>query len=57
MKYNYSCDAYPLFILPIDDPAYDSVTTWAIKYWTKWFGKNRSDQAKGRIWATVGGLR
>ena len=56
MKPAYHCDAYPIYVLPKGDPYYASVTVGAIEYWTKWFGRNRSGTAKGRVWATAGGL-
>jgi hypothetical protein len=56
MKAQYHCDAYPVFVLPKGDPDYSSVTTRAIQYWTKWFGRTRTGTEKGRVWATTGGL-
>jgi hypothetical protein len=53
----YQCDAYPIYVLPNDDRLYASVTTGAIEYWTKWFGRSRSGTPKGRVWATTGGLK
>jgi hypothetical protein len=55
-KLRCQCDAYPIFVLPKSDPYYSSVTTRAIQYWTKWFGRTRTGTEKGRIWATTGGL-
>jgi len=57
MKSAYQCDAYPIYTLPNTDPLYASVTVRAMEYWTKWFGRSRSGSAKGRLWATAGGLR
>jgi hypothetical protein len=57
MKPRYDCDAYPIFVLPKSDPSYTSVTTGAIQYWTKWFGRTRTGTEKGRVWATTGGFR
>jgi hypothetical protein len=56
MKAEYHCDAYPIYTLPKGDPHYASVTVRAIEYWTKWFGRDRAGTAKGRVWATTGGL-
>ena len=56
MKAEYSCDAYPLFVLPESDPLYLAVTVKFIRYWTKWFGTTRQQVPKGRVWATTGGL-
>jgi hypothetical protein len=56
MKPRYHCDAYPIFVLPKSDPYYSSVTTRAMQYWTKWFGRTRTGTEKGRTWATTGGL-
>jgi hypothetical protein len=52
----FRCDAYPIYCLPEDDPRFELVTRSAIRYWTKWFGTTREGRAKGRVWATVGGL-
>lgn len=52
----YRCDAYPIFIFPSDHPDYEAVTREGVRYWTKWFGRTRSGECKGRVWATVGGL-
>lgn len=58
MKDAFCCDAYPIYCLPPDDPHYIPITVESIKYWTKWFGHTRPPVfPKGRIWATVGGLR
>ncbi|MCI0698669.1 hypothetical protein L0337_42560 [candidate division KSB1 bacterium] len=57
LKEHYKCDAYPIFCLPIDHYLYESITLKSIRYWTKWFGQTREDIPKGRVWATVGGLR
>ena len=57
MKGKYKCDSYPVFILPIDDPNYISVTEKSIEYWCKWFSKDRKERPKGRIWLESGGLR
>jgi hypothetical protein len=56
MKRAYDCDTYPIYSLPKSDPLYASVTVKAIEYWTKWFGRSRSGNSKGRVWATTGGL-
>lgn len=56
LKPRYHCDAYPIYVLPKSDPDYSSVTTSAIQYWTKWFGRTRTGTEKGRVWATTGGL-
>ena len=57
MKSTYHCDSYPIYALPKQDPVYTSVTVRAIEYWTKWFGRGRSGNPKGRVWATTGGFR
>jgi len=57
MKSAYHCDAYPIYSLPRNDTHYAAVTTRAIEYWTKWFGRSRNGTSKGRLWATTGGLR
>ncbi len=57
MKTNYECDAYPIFIFPPEHPDYSAVTLNGIRYWTKWFGRTRTGECKGRVWATVGGLQ
>lgn len=56
VKEEYDCDAYPLFSLPEDDPAYEKVTVAGLRYWMKWFGRTRLGVEKGRIWASVGGF-
>jgi hypothetical protein len=55
-KAEYECDAYPLYSLPEDDPAYEKVTLAGLEYWLKWFGRTRLGMQKGRVWATVGGF-
>jgi len=55
-KAEFECDAYPLYSLPEDDPAYWKVTAAGLRYWMKWFGRTRLGVEKGRIWATVGGF-
>jgi hypothetical protein len=57
MRARYHCDAYPIYALPKADPNYRSVTTRAIEYWTKWFGRDRSGTSKGRLWSSAGGLK
>ena len=57
MKPPYQCDAYPIPVLPASHPAHVAVTQAARAYWNKWFGTDRSGNAKGRVWATLGGLR
>lgn len=56
-KARYACDAYPIFCLPEDDPAYEAVTVQGVRYWTKWFAWTRDGKVKGRVWAWVGGFR
>jgi hypothetical protein len=56
MKLEYDCDAYPLYTLPEDDPAYEKVTVAGLRYWIKWFGRTRLGVEKGRVWASVGGF-
>jgi hypothetical protein len=55
-KAEFECDAYPLYSLPEDDPAYEKVTAGGLRYWMKWFGRTRLGVEKGRIWTTVGGF-
>lgn len=55
--WNTHRDAYPIYALPEGDPLYAVVTVGAIEYWTKWFGRSRSGNPKGRVWATTGGFR
>lgn len=57
MKDDYNCDAYPIWSLPRDHRDHERVTADLVRYWTKWFGMDRNGRPKGRIWATVGGLR
>lgn len=62
MKSEYSCDAYPIYALPEDDPQYESITRNALRYWTKWFGRTRLNDGgesieKGRVWARTSGFR
>lgn len=54
-KFDFSCDAYPIFCLPECDPDYERVTRQAIRYWTKWFATDRLGRPKGRVWSRVGG--
>lgn len=56
LKSEYACDAYPLYSLPEDDPAYEKVTVAGLSYWMKWFGRTRLGVEKGRVWASVGGF-
>ena len=56
MKPEYDCDAYPIFVFPINHPDYFRVTLEGIRYWTKWFAQTRSRKCKGRVWTTVGGF-
>lgn len=56
MKSDFGCDAYPILMLPASHSDYDTVTLKAISYWLKWFGTARDGSAKGRVWATAGGL-
>lgn len=56
LKSEYGCDAYPLYSLPEDDPAYEKVTVAGLRYWMKWFGRTRLGVEKGRVWASVGGF-
>jgi len=57
MKPQFRCDAYPIYILSPEDPRYQRVTVAAVRYWTKWFGRDRLGHPKGRVWAQLGGLR
>ena len=54
MKMEYHCDAYPILVLPKTHPNYETVTVAAIKYWSKWFGRDRENREKGRVWALTG---
>ena len=56
MKLQFSCDAYPIYVLPSDHPHYQQVTLASVRYWTKWFGRDRLGHPKGRVWANTGGL-
>jgi len=56
LKPEYDCDAYPLYSLPEEDPAYEKVTVAGLRYWMKWFGQTRLGVEKGRVWASVGGF-
>ena len=56
-KKEFSCDAYPIYCLPENDPAYEAVTVQGVRYWTKWFARTREGKFKGRVWARVGGFR
>jgi len=56
VKPEYDCEAYPLYSLPEDDPAYEKVTVAGLRYWMKWFGRTRLGMEKGRVWASVGGF-
>lgn len=55
-KADYDCDAYPIFVLPLDHPDYEAVSAKSIAYWVKWFGTGRDGTSKGRVWATNGGF-
>jgi len=55
-KGEFGCDAYPLFSLPENDPAYEKVTLAGLRYWVRWFGRTRLGVEKGRIWASVSGF-
>jgi hypothetical protein len=57
MKGRFKCDAYPIYVLPVGTKDYDRVTLDGVRYWTKWFGRTRDGIRKGRVWASVGGLR
>ncbi|HET8772144.1 MAG TPA: hypothetical protein VFP80_00070 [Thermoanaerobaculia bacterium] len=56
LRSELNCDAYPLYTLPEDDPAYEKVTVASLRYWMKWFGRTRLGIEKGRVWASVGGF-
>ncbi|QDG50700.1 hypothetical protein FIV42_08150 [Persicimonas caeni] len=49
--------AFPVYVLPEDHPMYQAVTVEGMRYWLKWFGRDRSSNPKGRVWATIGGHR
>ena len=55
-RMRFNCDAYLIFSLPPDHPDYRTVTVAAERYWTKWFGRDRRGQPKGRVWAETRGL-
>jgi len=56
MKTRFSCDAYPIYVLPAGHPHYRRVTVAAVRYWTKWFGKDRLGNRKGRVWTAASGM-
>lgn len=56
-KPDFSCDAYPLLVLSEDDPDYESITAQGRSYWRKWFGRDRANNPKGRVWTTARGFR
>lgn len=55
-KREFFCHAYPLYSLPLTDELYEAVTLRYLRYWTKWFSRDRLGRRKGRVWATAGGL-
>lgn len=56
-KPEFCCDAYPLIVFPENDPHYEAVTLRGRAYWRKWFGRDRQDREKGRVWAKAQGFR
>ena len=56
-KPDFSCDAYPLLVLPEDHPQFEQITQKGRTYWHKWFGRDRANNPKGRVWATARGFR
>jgi hypothetical protein len=57
MKAEFDCDAYPVLLLPEDHPDYATITRAGLHYWLRWFAKDRAGDSKGRVWATLQGLR
>lgn len=55
-KAEFHCDAYPVLVLPDDHPHFERVTVAARAYWGKWFGRDRSANAKGCVWAKAQGF-
>ncbi len=53
----FCCDAYPLIVFPENDPNYEAVTAQGRAYWRKWFGRDRQNREKGRVWAKARGFR
>jgi hypothetical protein len=56
-KDEFSCDAYPLIVYPENDPRHAAVTAQGRAYWRKWFGRDRQNHDKGRVWAKARGFR
>jgi hypothetical protein len=56
-KPEFSCDAYPLLVLPADHPQYEQITVKGRSYWHKWFARDRANNPKGRVWTSVRGFR
>jgi len=57
MLARFQCDAYPIYSLAREHPDYDAVTGESLRYWTKWFGRDREGRTKGRVWVATGGFR
>ncbi len=57
VKSTHHCDAYPIVVLPAGHPDYKAVTEDARTFWHTFFGKDRANRAKGRVWRTVAGFR
>lgn len=53
----FCCDAYPVLVFPEDHPHYEKATAEGRRYWHKWFGRDRANSPKGRVWATARGFR
>ena len=46
-----------LIVFPESDPNYEAVTLQGRAYWRKWFGRDRQNRQKGRVWAKARGFR
>lgn len=57
VKATYSCDAYPILVLPDNHPDYLATTVKAREYWHNFFALDRQRRPKGRVWRSVGGFR
>lgn len=56
MKPRFNCDAYPIYVLPVNHADYQRITVAAVRYWTKWFGTDRLGNPKGRVWTATAGM-
>ena len=55
-KADFLCDAYAVLVLPQEHPDFQAVTEKGRAYWRKWFGRDRQNHAKGRVWAKARGF-